>query len=110
MILIHTLSMNDDLLDTLLGPVDIPSPVKQKLKCTIDYRSLYPNPVRRLYGGYIRPIPSVVTVCDSLCINNGQRDYEELINEMTRMSLARMHGLMAEKRSSRYERKQKNSK
>lgn len=108
--------MEEDLLDALLGELETPvvppetKPVRPRIRYEIDNKTLYPNPARRFYGGYTRPVPREVTVCESLDINNGQKEYEEMIDDMTRMSLARTRGLMAEKRFSRYERKQKTSK
>ena len=110
--------MDSELLDALLCNIGIPAVESEvilnkpsrRFTCETDYHTWYPHPVRSLYGGYIRPVPREVTVCDSLCINNGQKEYEEMITDMTRMSLARTRGLLAEKRSSSYERKQKHSK
>jgi len=103
--------MEEDLLDALLGELDvIPSeikPVPRLIRYEIDNKTLYPNPARRFYGGYKRLVPREVTVCESLNLNNGQKEYEEMIDDMTRMSLARTRGLLGEKRASRYERKQK---
>ena len=97
--------MDNDLLDALLGCVV--SPPKQVLKFVYDNQTLYPNPCRRMYGGYQRQVAPEVTICDSLKLNNGEREYEEMIEDMTKLSLARTRGLMVEKRASRYERKQK---
>lgn len=112
-------------MDALLGPIENPviveetpiveevitipisSPPTRPFKCVRDYQTWYPNPVRRFYGGYKRPVPREVTVCESLNLNNGEREYEMMIEDMTRMSLARTRGLLVEKRASRYERKQK---
>ena len=101
--------MEGDLLDALLGEVEAKA-IPLQFRCEMDNKTLYPNPARRLYGGYTRPVPREVTVCESLNINNGQKEYEVMIDDMTRMSLARTRGLVAEKRFSRYERKQKSSK
>jgi hypothetical protein len=97
--------MDDALLDSLLGNID--TPAIPKFKCVRDYQTWYPKPVRTVYGGYKRPVSCEVTVCDSLNISNGQKEYEIMIDDMIRMSLARTRGLMVEKRSSRYERAQK---
>lgn len=99
------LTMQEELLDALLGITHIS--VIQPLKVTYDNNTFYPNPVRRMYGGYKRLVAPEVTICDSLIIHDGQKEYEEMIEDMTRMSLARTRGLMVEKRASRYERKQK---
>jgi hypothetical protein len=110
--------MESDLLDNLLSNIGVPAveyevisnKPSRRFSCDTDYHTWYPYPVRRIYGEYVRPVPREVTVCDSLCINNDQKEYEEMITDMTRMSLARSRGLMAEKRFSSYERKQKLSK
>jgi hypothetical protein len=105
--------MDEVLLDALLGesPVDVKDvtslPIKQSLKCITDYQTHYPIAARRTYGGYQRPTLPEVTVCESLNINNGEKEYERMIEDMARMSLARTRGLMVEKRASQYERKQK---
>lgn len=83
------------------------TPIKKKLECVLDRNTFYPIPVRRSYGGYIAPVKQQVTVCDSLCINNGNKEFEEMVDDMKQMSLLRSKGLLKEKRMSRYEKAKK---
>jgi hypothetical protein len=90
----------DDLLDALLGIMPTPA----RLVCEVDNTTQFPHIIgRRCFGGYTRPVPREVTVCDSLNICN-DREYEEKIEDMTRQSQMRSRLLMAEKRMSRYDR------
>jgi hypothetical protein len=83
------------------------TPIKNKLECIVDNKTWYPIPARRCYGGYVVPVKEEVTICDSLCINNGDKEYEEMVDDMTQMSLLRSKGLLKEKRMSRYEKAKK---
>lgn len=96
----------DELLDTLLGPTDS---IRQKLVCEVDTKTTFPVVGIRRFGGYVRHVPKEVTVCDSLCIRN-DREYEDMIEDMTRQSQLRSKLLAVEKRSSRYERAMKKEK
>ena len=91
-----------DLLDALLG-----IPNKRKLECVEDIHTHFPAPARRCYGGYVPPKKQEASVCESLFIHNGQKEYEEMIEDMKRMSLLRTNGLQKEKRTSRYEKSMK---
>jgi hypothetical protein len=94
----------DDLLDVLLGVLP-PSP-PPKLVCEIDTKTTCPIVGIRRFGGYTRPAPREVTVCDSLCIRSN-RDYEDMIEDMTRQGQMRSKLLAVEKRASRYDRAMK---
>ena len=91
----------DELLDALLGAPSF----KRKLVCKIDIMTTVSgHNVRRYYGGYKPFKPREVTVCDSLCINNSQKEFDDMVNDLVNLSLSRSKLLKAEKRSSRYER------
>lgn len=96
----------DDLLDALLGPTDSS---RQKLVCEVDTKTTFPIVGIRCFGGYVRPVPREVTVCDSLCIRN-DCEYEDMIEDMTRQGQMRSKLLAVEKRASRYERAMKKEK
>lgn len=93
-----------DLLDSLLGI----SPSKPKLQCKIDMNTTARvHTARRCYGGYVTPKPVVASLDPSLFKSNADKEYEEMIEDMTKMSLLRSKGLLAEKRTSRYEKAMK---
>ena len=96
--------MMDELLDSLLGLSRTP-----KLVCEIDTKTMFPVTGIRRFGGYVPPMSREVTVCDSLCITSN-REYEEMIEDMTRQSQLRSKLLAVEKRASRYERAMKKEK
>lgn len=104
--------MEEDLLDALLGPIEVPviPPKRIPVIYTIDTKTLHPHPARRCYGGYIPPRPRDTSGPVDVHIDTSERDYQEMIEDMTRLSLERMRGLQTEKRFARYERKKKASK
>lgn len=93
-----------DLLDSLLG-------VKPKLQCKIDiHTTAKVHTSRRCYGGYVTPKPVVALLHPSLLMSNSDHEYEEMISDMTKLSLLRSKGLLKEKRTTRYENAMKSKK
>lgn len=86
----------DELLSFLLDE-------KPRLQCTEDNMTVFSGPVRRFYGKRPISIPSQPT----FTIERLRVEDHSLVEDMTRLSLARMRGLMHEKRVSRYERAHK---